>query len=348
MSDEKLQKVLARSGFGSRREVEEWIRAGRVSVDGAIATLGARVTGKELIRIDGHPTGLRNPEGPRRRVLIYHKPEGEVCTRSDPEGRPTVFDHLPLVRHGRWVTVGRMDLNTSGLLLLTTDGELANRLMHPSQEVERQYAVRVLGAVEPTTLQSLRDGVELEDGSARFQRLVDVGGEGANHWYHVVLKEGRNREVRRLWEACGVQVSRLIRVRFGPISLPRGLRRGRWEEAPLEMVQALLALVGIDQGEAKVQSPRHTAKNTGQGARKPPLTRSSPRSRDDRGQERRPPRNPESKRPAPQQGKETGTGSRAKSGRPSSSRPSSNRPGSGRPTTGRGQRSSPSRPRNQG
>ncbi|CAK0780900.1 23S rRNA pseudouridine(2605) synthase [Gammaproteobacteria bacterium] len=244
MNNEKLHKVLARAGVGSRREVETWIEAGRISVDGVCATLGLRVTGRERIRIDGQPVSLR--ASPRRRVLLYHKPEGEVCTRKDPEGRPTLFDHLPLVRNSRWVAVGRLDFNTSGLIILTTDGELAHRLMHPARELEREYAMRVLGSVDEATLKSLCTGIELADGQAHFERLTDAGGEGANHWYRGTVKEGRNREVRRLWESQGIQVSRLIRVRFGPVALPRGLHRGRWEEATPEVVTTLLRLVGMD------------------------------------------------------------------------------------------------------
>jgi 23S rRNA pseudouridine2605 synthase len=243
-STEKLHKVLARAGLGSRREIETWIAAGRVSVDGIKATLGSRVTGAETIRIDGRVVPRRRLEA-RRRVLLYHKPDGEICSRSDPQGRPTVFDHLPRIRGGRWVVVGRLDFTTTGLLLLTTDGELAQRLTHPSFEVEREYAVRVLGEVAEQTLQQLRAGVELEDGPARFDNLVDAGGEGANHWYRVTLKEGRNREVRRLWESQGVQVSRLIRVRFGPVVLPRHLPRGRWMEMEPQALQALERFAGL-------------------------------------------------------------------------------------------------------
>lgn len=245
MTSEKLQKVLARAGFGSRRELEEWIAAGRVSVNGKLATLGDRVTEADLIRVDGRIVRGTRLQPPRARVLIYHKPAGEVATRSDPEGRPTIFDHLPRLTNGRWIAVGRLDLNTSGLLLLTSDGELANRLMHPSSEVEREYAVRVLGEVAPEVLERLRNGVPLDDGEARFDAIEDAGGEGANHWYHVILREGRNREVRRLWESQGVTVSRLIRVRYGNVTLPRWLRPGRCEDLNEAGVDALMALVGL-------------------------------------------------------------------------------------------------------
>ncbi len=227
---EKLQKVLARAGFASRRELEGWIKDGRVSVNGKVATLGDRVEESDLIRVDGKPVSAQRREAPRTRVLRYHKPVGEVCTRSDPEGRATVFDHLPPLRNGRWISVGRLDLNTSGLMLFTNDGELANRLMHPAQTIEREYAVRVLGEVDKETLKRLEEGVQLEDGPARFERIFFAGGEGANRWYHVVISEGRNREVRRLWESQEITVSRLQRVRFGKMTLPRRLRPGRWEE----------------------------------------------------------------------------------------------------------------------
>ncbi len=252
---EKLQKILANAGLGSRREIESWIQAGRVTVNGKAATLGDRADEKDVIRVDGRPVEHWRLAGMPWRVLMYHKPEGEVTTRSDPEGRPTVFEHLPKLRSGRWIVVGRLDLNTSGLLLLTTSGELANRLMHPSGEIEREYAVRVLGPVSPETLEHLKSGVPLEDGMARFDEIIDAGGQGANHWYHVILREGRNREVRRLWESQGVKVSRLIRVRYGNVQLGRRVRPGRWEELPEEQVRALAALVGIKPPEAK-QEPK--------------------------------------------------------------------------------------------
>lgn len=240
---EKLQKVLARAGFGSRRQLEEWIAQGRVSVNGKLATLGDRVSDNDVIRVDGQVLPREKVSGGKRRVLMYHKPVGEVTTRSDPEGRPTVFDNLPSLRNGRWVAVGRLDISTAGVLLFTSDGELAHRLMHPSHQVEREYAVRVMGEVPPEMVKRLQEGVELEDGKASFDSIVDAGGEGANHWYHVTLLEGRNREVRRLWESQGVVVSRLLRVRYGPVTLPRWLRPGKWEDVPPHQLQALLALV---------------------------------------------------------------------------------------------------------
>ncbi|OMQ27169.1 23S rRNA pseudouridine(2605) synthase RluB [Serratia oryzae] len=244
---EKLQKVLARAGHGSRREIETMIEAGRVSVDGKIAKLGDRVEVNPAmkIRMDGHVVSIKESEEAVCRVLAYYKPEGELCTRSDPEGRPTVFDRLPKLRGSRWVAVGRLDVNTSGLLLFTTDGELANRLMHPSREVEREYAVRVFGQIDDEKIKQLSRGVQLEDGPAAFRTITFQGGEGINQWYNVTLTEGRNREVRRLWEAVGVQVSRLIRVRYGDIDLPKGLPRGGWTELDLKAINYLRELVEL-------------------------------------------------------------------------------------------------------
>ncbi len=246
---ERIQKVLATGGFGSRREIEDWIRQGRIRVNGAAAQLGDRIADTDRVQLDGHLIKPFERTPSRRRVLLYHKPEGEVTSRSDPEGRPTIFDRLPSLRNGRWIPVGRLDINTSGLLLLTTDGELAHRLMHPSSEIEREYAVRVLGTVDADTAARLTEGVELEDGPAHFDRLLAAGGEGANHWYHVVLREGRNREVRRLWESQGLMVSRLSRIRYGPIALPRSLRAGHWADADGEQIKALLELTGIQDAE---------------------------------------------------------------------------------------------------
>ncbi|GIU28176.1 23S rRNA pseudouridine(2605) synthase RluB [Shewanella schlegeliana] len=244
---EKLQKVLARAGHGSRREMEAWIAAGRVSVDGEIASLGDRVETDAKIRIDGRAVSIRSEEEVVCRVIAYHKPEGEICSRKDPEGRPTVFDRLPKTRDSRWVAVGRLDINTSGLLLFTSDGELANRLMHPSNEVEREYAVRTFGEVTDGCIQRLRMGVTLEDGPAHFDKVKAAGGEGMNKWWHVSLAEGRNREVRRLWESQEVQVSRLIRIRYGMIELPKSLPRGGWIELPIEQVNYLRQTAGMDE-----------------------------------------------------------------------------------------------------
>lgn len=240
----RLQKFLAQAGLGSRRQIEGWIRAGRITVNGVAAKLGDQVSGGESIQIDGKPLRIR-ASALKRRVLAYYKPAGEIVSRRDPEGRPTVFEHLPPLRDGRWIAVGRLDFNTQGLLLLTNDGELAKRLMHPSTEVEREYAVRVLGRVTPDILDRLKEGVELEDGTARFDDILDAGGTGAHHWYHVILREGRNREVRRLWESQGLMVSRLSRVRYGPIGLRRGLRPGHWDDLDETQIKLLLKAAGM-------------------------------------------------------------------------------------------------------
>ena len=242
---EKLQKVLARAGLGSRRQIERWIEEGRITIDNTPATLGARVTPDQTLRVDKRVVPTHALES-KQRVLIYHKPEGEVCTRSDPQGRPTVFDKLPSLRGARWIVIGRLDFNTSGLLLFTTDGELANRLMHPSSEIEREYAVRILGKVSDAMLARLQEGVMLEDGPAHFDAVMEAGGTGANHWYHVILKEGRNREVRRLWEAVGVKVSRLIRVRYGTISLPPHFHARRFIEADEATIKDLYQSAGLN------------------------------------------------------------------------------------------------------
>lgn len=247
---EKLQKVLAHAGLGSRRQIERWIEQGRVSVNGQGAKLGDRVEPHQVIRLDGRII-LRAVRRFSTRVLMYHKPQGEVCTRVDPQGRPTVFDRLPRLRGSRWVAVGRLDVNTTGLLLFTTNGELANRLMHPAQQIEREYAVRVFGRVDDKTLHTLNTRVELSDGTAHFDSIRDAGGEGRNRWYHVTLKEGRKREVRRLWEAVGVQVSRLMRIRYGPVQLPRTLRPGQWKELDPVALASLRVAAGLEPEPAK-------------------------------------------------------------------------------------------------
>lgn len=286
--DEKLQKVLARFGLGSRRLMEEWIAAGRVVVNGQPAKLGDRVTAQDKITVDGEALRIPSWVRPRLRVLRYHKPAGELTTRSDPEGRPTVFDRLPRLRGSRWIAVGRLDYNTEGLLLLTNDGDLANALMHPRAGIEREYAVRVMGVVSPEQQTSLLQGVALEDGEARFTTVQEAGGEGLNHWYHVTLAEGRNREVRRLFEAVGLTVSRLIRVRYGVVEMPRLLKTGYFDELPDEEREALLASVqwvnpatpppdkagrGTDVSEPRKNNGRREARQgashgrTGQGRR---------------------------------------------------------------------------------
>ncbi|WP_298147365.1 23S rRNA pseudouridine(2605) synthase RluB [uncultured Acinetobacter sp.] len=227
---EKLQKVLARVGLGSRRYMEEVIAAGRVSVNGQVAQVGERIEPTDELRIDGRKVQFQIEDEIRRRVLIYYKPEGEICSRNDPEKRPTVFDNLPSLAGDRWVMVGRLDINSTGLLLFTNDGELANRLMHPSNEIEREYAVRVMGEVTPQLKNNMLKGVVLDDGPAKFESFSEIGGEGINRWYQVVVKEGRNREVRRIFESQGLKVSRLLRTRYGTVILPRELRTGRWIE----------------------------------------------------------------------------------------------------------------------
>ncbi|MGE5240972.1 MAG: 23S rRNA pseudouridine(2605) synthase RluB [Bacteroidota bacterium] len=282
---EKLQKVLARAGFGSRRQIERWIEEGRITVDNAPATLGARVSPDQTIRVDGRqvPTHVFHSQP---RILIYHKPEGEVCTRSDPQGRPTVFEKLPKLRGARWIAIGRLDFNTSGLLLFTTDGELANRLMHPSHEVEREYAVRVLGKIDDDMLARLKQGVMLEDGPAHFDAIKEAGGAGANRWFHVVLREGRNREVRRLWEAVGVKVSRLIRVRFGPIPLPPHFHAGRTVELDDEASAVLYDSVGLKPPAAPAPKKRqHEPRKPRAGGRQ---RRGSESSRTDSRSRRQP------------------------------------------------------------
>lgn len=245
-SGEKLQKVLARAGLGSRRDIEQWITDGRVKVNGVVASLGARVEPRDAISVDGQLLKREDMQQTVRRVLIYNKPEGEICTRDDPEGRPTVFDRLPRPKEGRWINIGRLDINTTGLLLFTTDGELANRLMHPSYEMDREYAVRVRGEVTEEMIEQLKAGVMLEDGPAKFTDIKEApGGEGFNRWFHCVVMEGRNREVRRLWESQGVVVSRLKRVRFGPVFMTSDLPMGRWREMGQRELDILSEEVGL-------------------------------------------------------------------------------------------------------
>lgn len=272
---ERIQKLLAAAGIASRREVERMIEAGRVSVNGNVASLGDKAEPTDSVRLDGKLVRLNRRPEIKHRVLAYHKPEGEVCTRSDPEGRPTVFDRVPRLRSGRWIAVGRLDINTSGLILLTTDGELAKRLMHPSHELEREYAVRVLGEVSDAMLRQLRQGVELEDGVARFTGIRDAGGQGANHWYHVILNEGRNREVRRLWESQGVRVSRLSRVRYGPITLRRGLKPGEWDELMRADMDRLRQSVGLPLLETLAAEEKSTRRRPKRSRKKPVGARQS-------------------------------------------------------------------------
>ena len=270
---ERLHKMLAQAGVGSRREMEELIRAGKVTVNGQVAEVGAQVEEDDVVKVNGRLVRFRQAAR-LPRILLYHKPEGEIVSRDDPERRESVFDVLPPVRGGKWIAVGRLDFNTSGLLIFTTSGELANHLMHPRFEVDREYAIRVRGELTPDQLQQLRNGIEMEDGLARFESLLDEGGEGSNHWYRGVLKEGRNREVRRLFEAMGLTVSRLMRVRFGMLSLPPRVKRGRWLELEPEQVAAVLNWAGIVLPEAR-EMPRSKAviKDKGEHRRTEPPRR---------------------------------------------------------------------------
>lgn len=260
---QRLHKLLALAGLGSRRDMEKLIEAGRVSVNGQVAQVGAAVTEQDMVRVDGRPVRLPfEPELPQ--VLLYHKPEGELVSTDDPEGRATVFSKLPRIKQGKWIAIGRLDMNTSGLLIFTNSGELANRFMHPRYEVEREYAVRILGELSEGQLSQLTHGVELEDGTANFDSIYPTGGEGANKWYQVVIKEGRNREVRRMFEALHLPVSRLMRVRFGPIALPSRVKRGQMLKLEQKEVVRLLEWAGLSvpKKPLKQLSPREKDKAT--------------------------------------------------------------------------------------
>lgn len=281
---EKLQKVLANLGHGSRRAIEELIKERKISVNGAIANLGDRIdiSLQPKVRINGHVISLRQKEREVCRVLAYYKPEGEICALTDPQGRATVFSHLPKLKNARWINIGRLDINTSGLLLFTTDGELANRLMHPKYEVEREYAVRIFGAVTPAQLNQLKRGVQLEDGPASFSSIKAHGGEGLNQWYHVTLSEGRNREVRRMWESIDVKVSRLIRIRYGNVLLPKGLERGHWVELNLKAVNYLRELVHLNPEEKTFVKVGESAKRQREYVVLKELPKSAQRGQQDR------------------------------------------------------------------
>jgi len=255
--EERLQKALASSGLGSRREMETWISEGRVQVNGETALLGSKVSARDIIKVSGKRVYIRF-EDKRTRVLIYHKAEGEIVSRDDPAGRATVFDNLPKLRGAKWIAIGRLDFNTEGLMIFTTSGELANNLMHPRFEVEREYAVRVLGELTEEMIQKLLAGVELDDGPAKLQSLFVAGGEGANRWYRVIIKEGRKREVRRLFEHLGLTVSRLTRIRFGPISLPPQLRRGQKTELDDDVVAQILEWAEMAPSPRRKPRPLHS------------------------------------------------------------------------------------------
>ncbi len=263
---EKLQKLIARSGLASRREAERWIEAGRVKVNGRVAQPGDRALPTDRIEVDGRPIRPTRLQQTATEVLLYNKPEGVVCSRRDDKGRPTIFDQMPKRHQGRWINVGRLDVNTGGLLLMTNNGELANRLMHPRYALEREYAVRVFGELSPDQLRQLREGVQLEDGLAKFKRITPMPGdtEGKNHWYRVILTEGRNREVRRMFEALGLTVNRLIRTRYGDLTLPRDLGRGRTRPLTWRQVNMLLRSVGLpEEPRPDLRAPVKPAHNRG-------------------------------------------------------------------------------------
>ncbi len=237
---ERIQKILAQHGVGSRRQIEQLIMQQQITVNGVIATLGCKISSNDIVTVCGKKINLQdNDKQIKTKILLYHKPIGEICSRKDPEGRPTVFDNLPHLKGERWIAVGRLDINTSGLLLFTNNGEVANNLMHPKTNIKRKYAVRIFGEVSSSVIKRLSDGVLLEDGLAKFDSIEDVGGKGINHWYHVTLNEGRNREVRRLWLSQGLQVSRIIRIQFGSLLLPENLRMGRFIELSEKEVDRL-------------------------------------------------------------------------------------------------------------
>jgi 23S rRNA pseudouridine2605 synthase len=282
--NDKLQKLLAHAGLGSRREIETWITDGRVTVNGKRAKLGDRASAADRILVDGNIMSLSDVDGEQIKALIYHKPEGEICTRKDPKGRPTIFENLPAIPGGRWVSVGRLDINTSGLILLTNNGELANKLMHPSTGVEREYLVRIRGAASEETIAKLtKEGVDIDGKPAKFERILasDMADEGTNHWYKVVIKEGRYREVRRMWDEVGHTVSRLKRIRYGTIKLTREIKRGQCAKIAPMQLEKLIASLGIeDEFATQLHSSRNSSSTSGAG--KPRSRPSGDRSSGDR------------------------------------------------------------------
>lgn len=243
---ERIQKMLANAGLGSRRQLEAWIKEGKVRVNGRVAGLGDRISSRDRVSLNGRTLVLKRMLPTQMRVIAYYKPAGEICSSDDPEHRKTVFSALPRLNKGRWINIGRLDINTTGLLLFTNNGELANRLMHPSHNVEREYAVRVIGRASAVQLETLKQGILLDGVKAGFTTITDAGGEGINHWYHVIITEGRNREVRRLWESQGLTVSRLIRVRYGAYALPRKKRPGQVWELDEKEIGQLLRQAGME------------------------------------------------------------------------------------------------------
>jgi 23S rRNA pseudouridine2605 synthase len=307
MSD-KLQKLMAHAGLGSRREIETWIADGRITVNGKRAKLGDRAEAADRVLLDGKLMSLSEVGGEKIKALIYHKPEGEICTRKDPKDRPTIFENLPGIPGGRWVSVGRLDINTSGLILLTNNGELANKLMHPSTGVEREYLVRIRGAASEETIKTLtRDGVDIDGKPAKFERVLasDMADEGTNHWYKVVIKEGRYREVRRMWDAVGHTVSRLKRIRYGTIRLTRDIKRGQHAKiAPMQLEKLVLSLGIQDEFASQLYSsgstgtaPRPRAGKPNSGSRSSERTSSKHRdSRSESTPSRKPARKPSIKK----------------------------------------------------
>ena len=274
---ERIQKVLSRLGVGSRRQIEAWISEGKIQINKKPAQLGDHITVSDRVYVKGKQIDLSRLDQVRRRVIAYYKNEGEICSRDDPEHKDSVFDHLPKLDNGRWIAIGRLDLNTCGLMLFTTDGELANRLMHPSFEIEREYASRVLGEVSADALENMLNGVECEDGVLKFDQIRDAGGSGANHWYHVILHQGRYREVRRLWESQGIKVSRLKRVRYGSIILPRSLRQGNWIELEPAQIKELLDMTGMKAEPQSREQHKPVSRHPGHRKKKSPYKK-RPRS----------------------------------------------------------------------